>query len=223
MKTGLKYLVLVVALAGFLPGFERAGADTATNPAAAPAAAQATVDGFRSARFGMDQAQVEQTISTDFHLSGKQLQMGTDPQTLTPTITVEVPGLFAGLGKAMVSYVMGYQSHRLIQVIVAWDARVDTANNGEALIHGSSLLQSYFLHENFPVAQVVVNRLMSDGDLIVFRGQDTNGHLVVLAMQGILAKPDHNHKSVFTPKALTIGYVADPGKPDIFSVPKGAF
>jgi hypothetical protein len=225
IKPRLAVLAILASAASFgLPG-GHARADIPNAQATVPstAAASAEVDGFRSARFGMDEAELLRSLAADFHVSGKQLQYATDPETLTETITIQVPGLLNNLGNATVRYTLGYKSHRLTEIVVAWDSRIDPTNAAASLVHASAMLQGYFLHENFPAKQVSVDQLTPSGDLLVFRGADASGHVVALALQGTLSKPDHNKKQVFAPNALTVAYLANPAKPDIFVVQKGSF
>ncbi len=183
----------------------------------------ASVDGFRSARFGMDEAALAKAIKTDFGLAPPALQINEDPVTHTTSITLVVPALIEGLGKADVQYVLGYQSHKLTQVVVIWDQAADSANTPAALVRIAGSLQGYFEHEGFPAGQIKVNYVAGNGDLVLLRASDAQSHTVVLTMQGTLAKDKTSGKATFTPRALTIGYVADAAHPDIFNVPKGAF
>jgi hypothetical protein len=187
------------------------------------AASSASVDGFRSARFGMDEAAVHKAISSDFSLPPTAVQSYENPVTHTTEITIAVPALIDGLGKADVQYVLGYQSHKLTQVTVIWDQAADPANTAAAIIRAAGSLQSYFAHEGFPAASVRANFVASDGDFVLLRAADGQNHTVLLALQGAMSKDKTSGTVKFTPRALAIGYVADAAHPDIFNVPKGAF
>jgi hypothetical protein len=210
-------MVRAAILAGFLA---LGGAALADTPPVAPSAT--SVDGFRSATFGMDMAAVKAAAAADLHVAASQMQTTTDPRTLTPELVVAAPQVMDGLGKAQVTYVFGYKSQVLDQVQVAWATAADKANDAKALLTAASQLQGYFEAEGFAPGAVVTNRVLGDGTVVVLRAQDGSGHLVVEVLRGQMVR-DGANKVLFTPAALVLGYFADPAHPDVFALPKGAF
>ena len=204
----------------------------AAPPAHAPAQSQpgpaaASIDGFRSAHFGMDEAQVRGAIATDFKLSGAAIQAVQNPVQRTDVLGITVPNLIAGAGKATVDYIFGYKSHKLTEVNIAWTTSGDPANAAEALVHTGTVLQSYFEGEGFPAGKTAADAILPGGAILLFRGTDAAGHVVVLALAGPLHKDAKDtakgHQLTMTPAALTLAYAEDPTHPDVFQPPKGAF
>jgi len=189
----------------------------------APASNSVEIDGFRSARFGMNEAQVRAAIASDFNLPGNAIQSIITPIDQTEDISVSVPSAIGGLGRAGVHYIMGYRSHTLIEIIITWSEAEDRANSAEALAGTAEALQNYFLHEGFPPAATKLGIVMPNGDLLVFRGSDAAGHEVAMILSGRLARGGGPAHVRLTPTLLTVGYVQAPGHLDIYSVPKGAF
>src|SRR5689334_631656 len=126
---------LVLACAWLLlPSSGRA--ETAADPAAAPVAAaaptapahgqaageEAKIDGFRSATFGMGEPQVRQAIRKDFPGPGEKITSETNAAEKTTALSILVPDLIPGAGRARVYYIIGYTSKKLIQVNVTWTA-----------------------------------------------------------------------------------------------------
>lgn len=72
-----------------------------------PETAAATVEGFRSARFGMEEADVRKVINSDFKLSGDAVISENNLVQRTSALGITVPDLIAGAGKADVHYVFG--------------------------------------------------------------------------------------------------------------------
>src|SRR5580693_1386206 len=86
----------------------------------APVAPPVVIDGFRSAHFGMTEAEVRKAIETDFKLTGSAVRPGDNPVERTHLLSVTVPDLVPDSGKAVIDYVLGYKSHSLIEVNVTW-------------------------------------------------------------------------------------------------------
>ena len=115
----------VVLLAA--PHISNADTAHATNVTPAVAAQPATIDGFRSAHFGMSEADIRKAIKHDFALSGSSVQTGVNPLQRTQMINIAVPDLVPGSGKATINYIFGYTSQRLIEINVTWATAADPA------------------------------------------------------------------------------------------------
>ena len=122
------FCCLVVALAitpALAQGTKQKGAvpkPAEQAPAATPSAADTSgdtrisVEGFRSAKFGMNEADVRSAIGKDFGLKPEAIKTQDNPAELTHSLLVTVPDLLPNGGGAEVSYVFGYKSKSLIQV-----------------------------------------------------------------------------------------------------------
>jgi hypothetical protein len=186
-------------------------------------AAFARIDGFRSARFGLSEPDVRRAIAADFRLSGAAIVATENPVQRTPVLRVRTADLIPGGGTAQIDYIFGYRSHALIEVNILWSAATDAATTPARLVANGAALQAYFLREAFPPAQTVLNALLPDGNVMLFRAQDESGHAVVLVISGKRDKLAASGSARLTPTALTLVYAADPAHPDVFQLKKGSF
>jgi hypothetical protein len=196
-------------------------------PAAAPAAAEAqsndkaVVEGFRSAKFGMKEAEVRAEVEKDFKIKSDAIKSQDNPAELTHSLLVTVPDLLAGGGTAEVSYVLGYKSKTLIQVGTVWSKATDPAMTPERLFSNANILRAHFLGEGFKPETVTVNTPVNGG-LLMFRGSDAKDHTVMLLLQGTFETKENNQRTL-TPTGLLLFYVADAKSPDVFKLPPGQF
>lgn len=205
------------------PQLSKADTAHATNVTPAVAAQPAAIDGFRSARFGMSEADIRKAIKHDFALSGSALQTGVNPLQRTQMINIAVPDLVPGSGKATINYIFGYTSQRLIEVNVTWATAGDPAITPTVLLRTGSTLQGYFQSEAFPAGQTATNAVLANGNVLLFRCTDAQGHAAALVLGGSLQMDAKTHKGQLTPSSLTLAYAADPAHPDIFQLQKGSF
>ncbi|HTU55873.1 MAG TPA: hypothetical protein VMF62_18065 [Acetobacteraceae bacterium] len=192
-------------------------------PAQAAPVASARIAGFRSARFGMSESAVRAAIAADFRLSGTAVQAGENPVQRTGLLRIRVAGLIPGGGTAQVDYIFGYRSHTLMEVNILWSAGTDPGLAPAQLVANGAALQAYFQREGFAADRTVRNAVLPDGNVLLFRTQDAEGHAVVLILAGKRAKGANDQSSRLTPTALTLAYAADPAHPDVFELKNGAF
>jgi hypothetical protein len=217
------------ALAGGLllvaPAAAMAQAAAPSDQAPAPTAPvpPVVIDGFRSAHFGMTEAEVRKAIEADFKLTGSSVRPGDNAVERTRVLSITVPDLVPDSGKATIDYVLGFKSKRLIDVRVTWSVASDPANKPDALVRTGLTLQGYFQTEGFPAGQTVANGVLPDGSLVIFRGTDTEGHVVNLVLTGPVRQDAKEHKAQMTPTMLSLVYAADIAHPDVFRLQKGAF
>lgn len=229
--------VLALGVAGLAPS---AAAQTA--PAAPPAAAPGTaaappatavplpppaapgpaIKGFRSARFGMTEADVRAAIAHDFHLPSSAVHRSQNPVGRTAILSVRVADLAPDTARAIVSYVFGYHSHALIEVNIIWSKASDAHLTPAQLTVIGARLQAYFSAEAFPRARTATNVPLPDG-LLLFRTSDAAGRAIALILSGPIKKEAKSGKRVLTPSTLSLAYAADAAHPDVFRLKKGSF
>jgi hypothetical protein len=199
----------------------KAAASAPERPAekADPPGDTAKVEGFRSAIFGMTEQQVRNAIRKDFGLSGDKIT--TEEQadkTTVLSITVPEKDLLPDIGPARVSYVFGFRSKKLMQVSLSWGAPAHEVS-GEKLGAAAGSLRDFFLSQNFPAENRVVNGQASDGSVVVFRGVDPQKRTVLLRVIG--GKPEgEDQKPKF---AMRLDYVLDVQNMDVFKITRGQF
>ncbi|MDA8052045.1 MAG: hypothetical protein M0002_18945 [Rhodospirillales bacterium] len=191
-------------------------------PPAAPAAKGPQITGFRGATFGMTEAEVRGVIGRDFHLPPPSIQTGENPVERTAILSVRVADLSPGAGGAIVSYVFGYRSHRLIEVNIVWSKVSDASLTPKALAVIGARLQAYFAGEHFAPGRSALNVPLPNG-LLLFRTVDQAGRAIALILSGPVKTDAKSGKRVLTPTTLSLAYAADATHPDVFRLEKGSF
>jgi hypothetical protein len=226
---------LIVICATLLPGGPAAGATPADqsgaagvqaakpgeNPVDKSAPPMDPVEGFRAARFGMTEPEVRKAIEKDFGTTAHPIKAEINRAERTHVLTVRVPDLLPGGGRAAVAYVFGYKTNKLIQVGVTWSKATDPGITPEMLYTNADILKEYFLQAGYEPASVATNVAIANG-VLIFRGSDREGHETVLLLQGAVQK-GKDQKRVLSPTTLNLIYVANPKDPDIYRLPKGDF
>jgi hypothetical protein len=190
-----------------------------SNAAASPGP---SIAGFRNAEFGMTEAQVRHVITTEFKLPASAIKAGVNALQHTNVLEMQVPDLIPGGGIANVSYVFGYQSHRLMEISVVWAKAIDPGTTPQQIYQSGESLQQYFAGEGFPSQRSSGNIATSNG-LILFRATDPAGNAVALVLSGTMNKDQKSDKVTLDPTTLTLAYAADPQHPDVFQLNKGSF
>jgi hypothetical protein len=191
-----------------------------TETAAADDKAKA-IDGFRSAKFGMNEADVRAAITKDFNPKADAVKSQDNPSELTHSVLLAVPELLPNGGTAELSYVFGYKSKSLIQVGAVWSKGTDPAMTAEKLFSNANILRAHFLSEGFKPDSIAVN-MPVNGGIVMFRGSDAKDRSVILLLQGTFETKENNQR-VLTPTSLLLFYVADAKSPDVFKLPPGQF
>jgi hypothetical protein len=82
-------------------------------------AVTAEVEGFRSTKFGMTEADVKVAIANDFGIKGAAVHEQPNAGERTKVLLVKVADLLPGGGTVEISYVFGYRTKKLIQISVS--------------------------------------------------------------------------------------------------------
>ena len=159
-------------------------------------------------------------IAKDFGVKPDAIREQPSPGERTKVFVVTVPDLLPGGGTAEVSYVIGYQSKKLIQVSISWSKATDDKMTPEQLFSDSSVLRSHFMSEGFK-PDTVATTMPINGGILMFRGSDAKDRSVILLLQGTFETKENSR--VLTPTSLLLFYVADAKSPDIFKLPPGQF
>lgn len=212
-------LAILVAFAGSFCNIVSARADTA---AVAVQAAGPAIDGFRTAKFGMTEGQVRNAVQADFKVSAAAITNTENQLQRTTVLGVQVPDLVPQGGTATISYVFGYQSHKLIQVNIVWSPEIDPKTTPMMLYQDGESLQQYFASEGFPANRSTGNIATPNG-VLLFRANDAGGNAVLLILSGTISKNPKDSSTALSPTTLTLAYAADALHPDVFQLAKGSF
>jgi hypothetical protein len=223
MNTSLRDTLVRIFVAALLFGSgatQLAQADSTAAPAAT--AAGPVIDGFRDAKFGMTEAQVRSVIAAEFQLPASAITATQNQLQRTTVLGIQIPNLVPQGGIAAISYVFGYQSHKLMEVNILWSPEIDPKTTPHMLYQNGETLQQYFASENFPADRSTGNIATPNG-VLLFRATDAGGNAVLLILSGTVTKDPKNNATELNPTTLTLAYASDPMHPDVFQLAKGSF
>ena len=202
----------------------------APGPGAPPApkgdpAAETAVEGFRSARFGMTEAQLRAAIKSDFKVADNAIKAATHPVEQTRVLQVAVRDLVAIGGEAQIHYVLGFRSKTLIQINVLWSATDPTGV--ETVVAVAGALRDLFVSQGqsgrFKKESIVLNARAQDGAVVVFRGADDKNRTVQLLFASAQAAPPAPGKAAQVGAQVRLMYILSPDNPDIQRPQSGQF
>jgi hypothetical protein len=219
--------------AALLAGLMIAGPSLAAPETQAPAAAPTPsyqITGFRSAKFGMTQAQVRAAAAADFGAAIKITENG-NPAEGTTALQLDVAHLDPGPGAAQVTYIFGATSHTLAHVNVVWVTGPEpTADERAGIVTAAIQLAHYFQTLPEPLKASLAAQPIGPNGLMLFAGVDQQGAGIEVAAEGIsyqvTAKSDDKKTDSPAPKGpalLRISYIRNVANPDIIHIKPGAF
>jgi len=188
-------------------------------------AAETSVEGFRSARFGMTEAQLRAAIKSDFKVSEAAIKAATHPVEQTRVLQVSVRDLVAMGSEAQIHYVLGFRSKTLIQINVLWSAADPTGVETMAATAGA--LRDLFVTQSqsgrFKKDSIVLNARAPDGSIIIFRGADEKNRTIQLLFASAQGAPPSPGKSAQVGAQVRLMYILSPDNPDIQRPQSGQF
>ena len=178
-----------------------------------------TVDGFRTAKFGMKERDVARAIFKDFRVPRSKVNRIVHPSEKTTSLGIEVKDLLPNTGKAHVFYILGYKTKKLIQVNVLWGGPAGKAEDPQSIVNAANQLRSHFIQKGFPEEGMLLNTQLKDGTIVVFRGIDPEGRVALL----ILNNPTNENAPPNKNIHLRLSYIKNPDTPDVFKIKRGDF
>lgn len=218
----MRWFAGLVAVICLSPSIGAQSPAPATNAPSASVAKQVKVEGFRNARFGMDEAQIRQAIGKDFKLSGDAIEKIEDPTERTSALLIKVNDLLPDSGPGVVAYIMGYKSKKLFRVNVIWGSEVGSPAKPEQIVAAANALRNYLLAQGYRQEGLTVNQTLGNDNVLVFQGSDLQGRMTELIL-GLVSKPADKPDvpPTITGANLRLSYVEKPGDPDIYRIPGG--
>lgn len=218
-RRGLIAAVLAVAVIGGGLWWYT-GSDNVTGPGGESArATKVVISGFRSARFGMDEAAVQEAIKKDFGAEARIRVVDNTPQR-TRVLALRVRNLVPDSPVAQLGYIFGYQSKKLMQVNAVWGSQVTPEVTGAELANLAISLKSHFTGLGFAPDKTIVDRRLRNGGMLVFQGRDDQDRMVRLVYMERPEQPAAGTRpSGGTGKrhySLRLSYIAEPGAVDIY-------
>ena len=179
----------------------------------------ASIDGFRSAKFGMGRAEVTKAIFNDFGIASGKITIINHPTELTQSLAITVEQLIPRFGKSKVVYVFGYRSNKLMHVKIFFGHGVDKSVTSQQVVDLGNILGNHFFNKRHQEDGLVANARLNDGSILIFRGKDQKGRMALLR----LLNPQQNNKNNEVKISLNLSYIEKPGQEDTFQLNKGDF
>jgi hypothetical protein len=126
-------------------------------------------------------------VRKDFPATASKLASAVHPSEKTTVLSIGVADLLPNTGNARISYIFGYRSKKLIQTTVVWTSDGSAASD-ETIVAAANTLRDYFAAQNYKPDSVIANRQLADNTIIVFRGNDLQGRMVLLVLSGAAAQ-----------------------------------
>jgi hypothetical protein len=208
------------AVGSATPPTPAASVGAAPSADASAAASVAEVKGFRSALFGMSEAEVRAAAAKDFATSADAIKSTQNAVEHTQVLSLKAADVLPEGGVAEVAYVLGYKTKKLIQINISWSKATDDKLTPERLTANAETLRAYFLGAGYKADTVVNNAPMNNG-VLLFRGADNSGRTTALLLQG--AFTGDKEQRTLSPRNVSLFYLADPKNPDIYRVQPGKF
>ena len=216
-------LFLIGVLALFTSGaglFASENDELATDKSIKNTKPWANIDGFRSAKFGMQMDEVKDAIGRDFNIFERKINVITHPTEQTQSLGITIDKLLPISGKTRVVYVFGYESKKLMQVNILIGHPVDTNLTPQQVVDSGNMLGNHFFKKRYLEDGLVAHARLNDGSVLIFRGKDQKGRMVLLR----LSDPQSSNKDNEGLKiALNLSYIEKPGQPDVYKLKEGDF
>ena len=221
--TAILKLFLIITVAIFTSGidtFSSKNEELATDESIKNTKPWASIDGFRSAKFGMKMNEVKKAIQQDFFIQDGKIDAVTHPTEQTQSLGITIENLLPISGKSRVVYVFGFQSKKLIQVNILVGHPVDSDITPQQVVDSGNLLGSHFLKKRYQEDGLMAHARLNDGSVLIFRGKDQNGRMVLLRLSNPQSTKNKDEKMKIS---LTLSYIEKPLHPDSFQLKEHDF
>ena len=180
------------------------------------------IDGYRSAHFGMTEAEVLRAIQMDFAIEGGETRI-VHPLQKTTALVVRADELVSGAGATQVVYIFGYRSERLIQVTLSWGYPLETVVNAATLVRAARAMMNRMALQGLPRNTLSSDMAVDDGSIIVFRANDADAHVIEMRMKGPGIGPATGNDDDEATSWLRLSFIQDAKTPDTYRIEPGAF
>jgi hypothetical protein len=181
------------------------------------------IDGFRSAKFGMDGKQVLRAIAKDFKISKSRVERKVHPVAGTTALILHLPRLMDIGGPANIVYILGYKSKTLVQINILWGEGVTKKFDQQDVTNAAKLLRKHFVKKRYKKDGYLLNWKLEDGTIVMFRGKDKKDRMISLLMPSSKVKKGKDKIGASKYVSLKLSYILDVDKPDIQEITKGKF
>lgn len=233
-KTGMRRAVMALVIVGLgavasaqtLPpavGFS----DTGQPARYAMRGERYVVRGYRGAAWGMTPEQVRTAIRGDFP-DAQIADPWVDPVLRTTILVARVPSLARASGPAVIGYVFGARSGRLMQVNLDWRITDATPAQRTALTAAGAAIVADFAGYYWKIGTVTRGAAIGPRTLILFAGTGEAGGAVDVRLEGVPytllpPAPPRPAPAPGGPALLHVSFAASTDRPDVTAIKPGDF
>ena len=220
-KTLHAVLLAALVVAG-LP----ASAQSAAAKPASVAKAPFLIKGFRSAQWGMGEAEVRAAIAQDFKPADGAITAFDNPAEKTHVVAVHLAALAPAPGAVNITYIFGATTQKLIHVNVVWSTGPTPSPDERAqMASGGVALSAYFQAQAWRAGATGAGAARDASYFIFFQGADPKGAALELRGAGIsiIPKKGDAPSQPTGPATLRLAYYATTGASDTADVKPGSF
>jgi hypothetical protein len=187
------------------------------------------VTGFRDARFGMSEPEVRAVAAKMLGVKPADIKSSVNPVEGTTVLTASVASLDPAPGPALVAFILGYTSKKLIQVNVIWGSDKPNDNSDpNGMAASGTRLERYFAGFAWAKDTTRAGIPVGPNTLVLFSGEDGKTGAVRLVLDGVKYQMEREGKETTSPdpkgpQRLLINYIADRDNPDVAKIEKGKF
>jgi hypothetical protein len=147
---------------------------------------QQGTNGYRSARFGMDEVQLRKVIAADFAPPPEALRSVENPQENTRALVLQLPKLEPGPGPANVVYVLSAADGRLVHVSLQWTTgpQPSAEERQQMAVAGARLANGLKQHD-WSQASTLGGRPLGPNAVLLFAAVDGRGAGLELSLAGV--------------------------------------
>lgn len=213
MLTVSRYVFLMVLMS--LPGMSSAQSEPA----------EYAVTGFRGALFGMSADEVRQAIARDFKPAEGAVTEIDNPVEGTRILVLRLPKLDPAPGPAVVSYILGSTSRRLVHVNVVWTTGEKPLESLRDEISAAGvLLNNYLRSQKWKPGKTTGGLPEGPNGIALFIGVDSKNAAIELRLGGVtVTGPNGPGPAATGPTQLQLSYIANVTNPDITKIKPGSF
>ena len=212
------WLALAVFLFTCLTGHKAESQTPFKNPKTAQLSKKAwkIIDGFRSAKFGLNEKQVLEAITKDFKISKNKVKRNMASVSKNIVLTIHLPKFMEIGGPTNINYLMGYKSKKLIQVNATWGAEVTKNFKPIDVVNLSDLLREHFIKKRYKKVGYTLNKKLKNGDIIIFSGRDQKDRMILFRLKSPKVKIKNKKKEISKNVSLVLSYIQSTTNSDVF-------
>lgn len=175
------------------------------------------IDGFRSAKFGMDEKQVLRAISKDFKVPKTKVQHRKNSREKTMVLGIALPKILPLGGPAAITYIFGFKSKTLMHVSILWGKGAAEKVDGKTVVDAANFLSTHLLKNRYKKEKFISNRRINDQEIIIFQGLDKKNRAIILTLTAPTNNTDQDPKKILQEYSLQLRYILSPENPDVFN------